>query len=93
MVFIFPKNYNFKSKLLGVIEYSTLFINIIWDIFIFCFLNLIFKSFSLKIMLFIIFCFPLFLFSIIGNCQESLINYIKYLFKFLLSTRLYLFDK
>lgn len=28
MKFIFPQNYNFKNKLLGIIDYSSLFINI-----------------------------------------------------------------
>ena len=30
MKFIFPKNYNFKNKLFGFIDYSTIFINLIW---------------------------------------------------------------
>ena len=29
MNFIFPKNYNFKNKFLGFIDYTTIFINII----------------------------------------------------------------
>ena len=37
MKFIFPQNYNFKSKFLGIIDYSTLFLNIVWDLFIFGF--------------------------------------------------------
>ena len=30
MKFIFPQNYDFKNKLLGIFDYSTIFINIIW---------------------------------------------------------------
>ena len=38
MNFIFPKNYNFKNKFLGFIDYPTIFLNIIWDSIIFlCF--------------------------------------------------------
>ena len=40
MKFIFPQNYNFKNKLFGVIEYSTIFLNLIWDLFVFIFINL-----------------------------------------------------
>ena len=39
MKFIFPKNYNFKNKFLGFIDYTTIFINIIWDGLIFLFIN------------------------------------------------------
>ena len=44
MKFIFPQNYNFKNKLFGVIEYSTIFLNLIWDLFVFIFINLFFVS-------------------------------------------------
>ena len=44
MKFIFPQNYNLKNKLFGIIDYSSLFVNIIWDLFIFCLINLIFKE-------------------------------------------------
>ena len=35
MKFIFPQNYNFKSKLFGTIDYNIIFINLIWDLFVF----------------------------------------------------------
>ncbi len=36
MKFIFPQNYNFKkNKLFGIIDYSSLIFNIIWDLIIF----------------------------------------------------------
>ena len=60
MKFIFPQNYNFKNKLFGVIEYSTIFLNLIWDLIIFIFVNL-FHNLNIKIFLFFIFCFPLLL--------------------------------
>ena len=55
MKFIFPQNYNFKNKLFGVIEYSTIFLNLIWDLFVFIFINL-FKNLNVKIFLFFILC-------------------------------------
>jgi hypothetical protein len=64
MNFIFPQNYKFKNKLLGFIDYSTAILNIVWDIFVFCLVDLIVQDINIKIFLIIIFCFPLLLFSI-----------------------------
>ena len=64
MKFIFPQNYNFKNKLFGIIDYSDLFFNIIWNLFIFLLINLIFKNNTIKIFIFIIFSLPVLLFSI-----------------------------
>ena len=72
MKFIFPQNYHFKNKILGVIDYTTAFINIIWDLFIFIIVNFIFKSLSIKISILIIFCFPLLLFSFVGFNGENI---------------------
>ena len=47
MKFIFPQNYSFKSKFLGIIEYNVLILNIIWCAFVFCLINLIF-SYALR---------------------------------------------
>lgn len=93
MKFIFPQNYSFKSKLFGFIDYSTLILNIIWDFFIFCVLDLIKLNSSIKISIFIIFCFPLFLFSIIGFNHENFIYVLTYLFKFIFSKKIYFYNK
>ena len=45
MKFIFPQNYNFKNKLFGIIDYTNLFLNIIWNFFIY----FIIKKFILRI--------------------------------------------
>lgn len=93
MKFIFPQNYSFKNKLFGFIDYSTLFLNIIWDFFIFCFLDIFNFSFSVKTSIFIIFCFPLFLFSIIGFNHESFIYVLTYLFKYIFHQKVYFYNK
>ena len=93
MKFIFPQNYSFKSKLFGFIDYSTLILNIIWDFFVFCILDLFRISFTLKISIFIIFCFPLFLFSIVGFNHENFIYVISYLLKYILSQKIYFYNK
>ena len=93
MKFIFPQNYNFNTKLLGIIDYQTAIINIILWIFVFCILNLIFSELLIKIIIFIIICFPIFLLSIIGFNNENILYVLKYLFKFIKGRKLYLYNK
>ena len=54
MIFIFPRNYNIHSKFLGIISYSSLFFNLLWDFFVYCLINLLFLSLTIKTFLFII---------------------------------------
>lgn len=91
--FIIPQNYNFKSKLLGVIDYSTAILNIIWYIIIGSILNFVNFYFKIKIFLFILFCFPLFLFSIVGFNGENILYIIKYMVKYIIKPKVYLFGK
>ena len=91
MKFIFPKNYKMKNHLFGFIDYSTAIFNLIWYIFVFCCLDLLFSSFSIKISLFIVFCFPLFLFSLIGFQHENILYVLFYLIKFLKNKKFYFY--
>ena len=93
MKFIFPQNYSFKNKLFGIIDYSTLVLNIVWDVFTFCLLDLLIKNWSTKIFFLIVFCFPLLLFSIIGFNHENFINVLIYLFKFIKKPKIYFYSK
>lgn len=93
MKFIFPQNYDFKNKILGVIDYSTAFVNVIWYAFIFLLVNLFFKSLMLKIFIFIVFCFPLLLFSFAGFNGENIIYVFSYLIHFLIKQKLFLYKK
>ena len=93
MKFIFPQNYRFKNKFLGIIEYSTLILNIIWDLFIFLILHLFCNNTNIKIFVFVILCLPVLLFSIIGFNHENLIDIFRYLFKYIKSPKLYLYNK
>lgn len=93
MKFIFPQNYRFKNKFLGIIEYSALILNIIWDLFIFLILHLFCHNTNIKIFVFIILCLPVLLFSIIGFNHENLIDIFRYLFKYIKSPKLYLYNK
>lgn len=93
MKFIFPQNYNFKKKFLGIFDYSTLLINFIWDFFIIFIINIFLNNLTFKIFIFIILCFPLLLFSFSGFDGENIIYVIIYVFKFLLKQKVFLYNK
>ncbi len=93
MKFIFPQNYNFKNKFLGVIDYTTAFVNLIWDIIVFTISNLLFSNWALKIFILVIFCFPLLLFSFAGFNGENIIYVFSYFLRFLLRQKLFLYKK
>ena len=93
MKFIFPQNYNFKNKFLGVIDYSTLILNIIWDLFVFSLSSLIFQNNSIKISICIILCLHLLLFSIIGFNHENIISVFIYFYKYFKNPKIYLYKK
>ena len=48
MKFIFPKNYNFKNKILGIIDYPTALVNVIWYAFILILVNILFTNIDRK---------------------------------------------
>ena len=73
MKFIFPQNYNFNSKILGIIEYSSILLDIVWAIFLWIILSLNFVTLNIKIFLFIILFFPVFIFSIVGINGENIL--------------------
>lgn len=91
--FIFPQNYDFKNKILGVIDYSTAFVNLLWYGIVFIFLHIFFTDLSLKIFIFVVLCFPLLLFSFAGFHGENIISVFSYLFRFLVRPKLFLYKK
>lgn len=93
MKYVFPQNYAFKNKLLGIIDYSTIILNLIWDLFIFCILDLLIKNWSLKLSVLIVLCFPLMLFSIVGFNHENFISVLIYLFKYIKNPKIYFYKK
>lgn len=93
MNFIFPQNYNFNSKLLGFIDYTTVILNLIWGLLIFTFVYFIIPNITLKVSLFIILFFPFTLFSIIGFNHEKISYVLKYLYFYLRRPKIYLYKK
>ena len=93
MKFIFPQNYDFNTKLFGLIDYSTAILNIVWVILIYVLVNIIFLSLNLKIFFFIVLVFPILLFSVIGINGENVIYVCSYLLKYIIKQKLYFYEK
>lgn len=93
MNFIIPKNYKFKPKLLGLIDYQSAVLSSVWAIMLYILVNILFTSLTLKIYFFIGLFVPFLLFNIIGLNNESLISVFIYIFKFYNSQKIYLFKK
>ena len=92
MKFIFPQNYQFKNKLLGMIDYSTAIFDVIWCILIYC-MTIPFSDFSTKCTIFIIFCLPVLLISLVGIQRENFLYVAYYFIKFLYHRKIYLYKK
>ena len=92
MKFVFPQNYNFKSKLFGIFDYGMIFLNLFWDLFVFALVYFI-PSWNVKLFLFFILCFPLLLFSFSGFNGENFVYVFSYIFSFLIRQKVYLFKK
>ena len=91
--FIFPKNYKFKSKLFGFIDYTTAIFVVSYGVIMLIILNLIFNNLNIKIYLFVSLYFPIVLFSFLGINNENIIDIIKYLFKYFISKKVILYGK
>ncbi len=93
MHFIFTKNYNFKPKLLGFIDYSTAIIDTVIGVIIYFLVNSIFNNINTKIYVFIALFLPVLLISILGINKESFISVFKYMIKFIKNQNVYLYKK
>ena len=93
MKFIFPKNYNFKYKLLGFIDYSTAILDTIIGFILFKIINIFNTTITTKIYIFVIMYVPILLFSILGIGRENILSVIYYLFKFFKNRGIYLYNK
>lgn len=93
MKFIYPRNYKYKNKILGVIDYNTAIFNIIYFLIIYFLLSVFINNLYYKFFIFIILCFPLLLFSITGFNNENFLYVLNYLFKYYFSIKIYLFKK
>lgn len=91
--FIFPQNYIFKNKIFGFIDYSVAIINIFWFLIIGGLLHLCIQDINIKVIGFILFCFPVFLLSISGIHGENIIYISIYMFKFFIKQKIFFYTK
>lgn len=93
MHFIFPKNYNFKTKLFGFIDYSTAIFDACIGGILYLIINFLFDNINIKIYIFISLFLPILIFSVLGINKENIISVFIYIFKFLKNQNVYLYDK
>lgn len=93
MKFFFPKNYSFKYKLLGFIDYTTAVIDTILGFLLYFLLGIFIKNLTTKLYIFVIIFFPILLFSIFGLGRENLISVLFYMYKFFKNQNIYLYNK
>ena len=91
--FIFPQNYNFKNKLFGFFDYSTVIINTLWAFIMFQISKNLPYNINVKISVFIVFYFPLLLFSMFGFNNENIFYFFSYMIKFIKNRKVYFFSK
>lgn len=93
MQFIFPKNYRYNNKILGVLDYNTAIFDTIFFIMIYLILSIFISHIYYKTIIFIIICLPLLLFSVIGFYNENFLYVLKYIIVFFISNKIYIFKK
>lgn len=91
--FIFPKNYDFKPKLFGFIDYSTAIIDGIIALSLYGISCIIFASIFYRLVFFISLFLPIILFSVFGFQKENIFEVLSYMIYFILHNYVYLFYK
>lgn len=91
MKFIFPQNFNFRNKLLGIIDYPTAIFNLLYFLLIWFIVSLFTNNFSIKVLFIILLYLPLFLLSIIDFNHENILYSIWYILKYFLNPKIYLY--
>lgn len=90
-MFIFPKNYNFKNKIGGVIDYPTAIFNLLFIFLLYKFFSIFRLTLTSKFIFISIFYTPIFLVSIFNHNDDNIICIAYYVIKFLVRPKLYLY--
>ena len=93
MKFVFPKNYKYRAKILGFIDYVTAIVDALIGILLFFIIRLFIKKISTQIYVFIILFVPIILFSVFVSDGENIITYIIQIAKFIKKRGIYFYDK
>lgn len=90
-MYIFPKNYNFKNKIGGVIDYPTAIFNLLFIFLLYKFISIFKLTLTSKLIFISIFYTPIFLVSIFNHNDDNIICISYYVIKFLVRPKLYLY--
>lgn len=93
MKFIFPQNYSFSNKLLGILDYSTALFFLIFGAILYGILHCFISDLFFRLCLFILFFLPIALFSIIGFNHEKITYVFYYMLRYLSHPKYYIFYK
>lgn len=93
MQFIIPKNYKFKPKLLGILDYQTALINGVWAGILYLLSNIFFKTLTHKLYFMIALFLPFLLFTIVGVNNENIISVSIYILKYFKRQKIFLYKK
>lgn len=91
MNFVFPQNYKYRYKFLGIFDFCIVFINLTCAGLNCIISKFVFSNLTFRIYFFIIFYFPIFLLSITGFHGENVFSIILYIFKFKKNCKIYLY--
>lgn len=91
--FVFPMNYNKKESFLGFIDYRALVLIGVTAFIIFSLLKLIDLNLKVKVCIFIIFCGMPVILLLIGINGENMVDFLKYVFRFLVKDKVYVYRK
>ena len=89
--YIFPLNYKYSAKFLGIIEYSTLLPIVIYSAVLIFILYLFRIDFFISFCIFIVKVLPFLLLLSVGINNQSAISYVKAVYTFYKNSKLYLY--
>ena len=93
MKFIFPKNYRYRAKILGIIDYVTAIVDSLIGILLFFIIRIFIKKITTQIYIFVILFLPILLFSVFVSDGENIITYTIQIIKFIKKRGIYFYDK
>lgn len=92
-IYYFPENYNKKEKFLGIVDYRLVIVIGIIGIIVFYTLKYIELGIKIKVSLFIVLTGLPAIIILIGVNGENMIDFFKYILKFLIRPKVYVYRK
>lgn len=93
MKFIFPKNYRYRAKILGFIDYVTAIVDSLIGILLFFIIRIFVKKITTQIYILIVLFVPIILFSVFVSDGENIITYTIQIIKFVKRRGIYFYEK